>query len=329
MKLKPGYFAIGLFVTAMLFCMPTAHAQEGKELRAEIVDVYTLPGIPSASGIEKKNDYYYVVGDDSPWMYEIDEDDYKLKRKFLIHDDAFEGMERIPSGDKPDYESIVDYEWGSKDLLVFGSGSGSKRKTMIRLDFTKRGYDVNAYTLEHLYNLIMDQGNITPDQLNIEGAVSWRDHLVLMNRETNHLILISKYAFERYMKYAPQKQARKRIDIDFYQFELPKIDGIEAQFSGGMRLKDEHTLVFSASVEKRIDPLVDGEILGSFMGLIALNKLGKRELKAAPVTMNGEVFVGKLEGVFIEEVVDDTIDLRAVTDNDQGASQLLKISLSR
>ncbi len=319
---------IFILILTSLFLLQYAHAQEEAGVTAKIVEEIALPGIASASGLESKGDFYYVIGDDSPWLYELDST-YKTTRKFLIHHHSFEGVDRIPGDVKPDYEAIVNYKWGSKDLLIFGSGSGPERKTMMRVDFTSRGYDVNEYTLEHLYDQIMKAGNLSPGQLNIEGAVSWRDHLVLMNRETNQLILIAKMDFERYMKMDPGKQAKKNLKINFYNFELPSIDGVQAQFSGGMKVSGEHVMVFTASVEGRSDSQRDGQILGSYVGLIPLKNITNGELQIAQVMKDGQPYIGKIESVDIEKVKDHKLSLNAVTDDDQGGSSFLRIKLTR
>lgn len=315
-------FAIALimnFYGAQLF------AQES-ELRATVTEEVVLEGLVSASGLEKKSGNYYIVSDDSPWLYILD-DNYQIIRKYLLHENSYEGVLRIPSEMKPDYESIVEYKWGSKDLLIFGSGSGPNRKEMVRIDFTSRGYDVNRYTLEHLYNQIMEQGNIPPEKLNIEGAVSWRDHIVLMNRETNQLILIRKYAFERFMKYDPDKQANKKIDIDFYSFDLPVVGGVQARFSDGMKIKGENNMVFTASLERRNETATDGEILGSYVGVIPLKKITSGEYRIARVMKDGKPYTGKIEGVHVDDVEENKLKLNAVTDSDGGKSVFLRMEL--
>lgn len=330
LTLVPGNFEnMRIFVVILMLQLIGIQlfAQES-ELRATVTEEMPLEGLVSASGMEKKSGNYYVVSDDSPWFYVLD-DNYQIIRKYLIHDLSYEGVMRIPGELKPDYEAVVEYKWGSKDLLIFGSGSGPNRKDMVRLDFTSRGYDVNHYTLEHLYNLIMEQGNIPPEKLNIEGAVSWRDHIVLLNRETNQLILITKYAFERFMKYDEDKQARKKIDIDFYPFELPIVGGVQARFSDGMKIKGENDMVFTATLERRNEATNDGEILGSYVGIIPLKKIASGEFRIARVMKDGKAYTGKIEGVHVDEVGETKLKLNAVTDSDGGKSEFLRIELER
>lgn len=317
-----------LIFTAFLSAVIIPVFSQEEAIEVKVLSEVVLEGIASASGMESKNDHYFIVSDDAPWLYEVDTN-MKVVRKYLVYNNAFEGVHRVPGDVKPDFEAMVKYKWGAKDLLMFGSGSGPNRKTMMRVEFTGRGYDVREYTLEHLYNRIVEQGVISENQLNIEGAVSWRDHIILMNRETNHLILIRKYAFEQFMKMDEKKQQKKDLKILFYDFDLPEIDGVQAKFSGGMKVKGEHVLVFTASVEGRGDAVSDGEILGSFIGLIQLNKLLEREMQIARVTKDGEPYTGKIESVDVEKVKDKKLLLNAVTDSDKGISTFLTIELKR
>lgn len=295
---------------------------------ANVVEEHFLEGISSASGMHSKNGFHYVAGDDTPWLYVLDEN-LTLVRKFLIHDHLHEGFARIPSDVKPDYEAIVNYKWKSKDLLIFGSGSGEMRKTMVRVDHTDRGYEVKSYTLEHLYNQIMEKGNIPPEKLNIEGAASWRDHIVFLNRGTNQVIMIRKFRFERFMKKDEDEQKDSNLLIDFYDFELPIVGGVQATFSGAQKVKGEHVLAFTASLERDASGTTDGEILGSYVGLIELKKVNKGEVRMARVMKDGKPYVGKIESLDVYDVSENELKMHAVTDNDDGTSQFLKIELTR
>lgn len=317
-----------LIITFGFFLLVYYPAYAQNAISANVLSETALPGIASASGMESKNDHYFIVSDDAPWLYELDTN-LQVVRKYLVYNHSFEGMHRVPGDVKPDFEAMVKYRWGRNDLLMFGSGSGPNRKTMVRVEFTGRGYDVREYTLEHLYNRIIEKGPISADQLNIEGAASWRDHLVLMNRETNHLILIRKQAFEQFMKMNEKKQANKDLKVLFYDFQLPEIDGVQAKFSGGMKVSGEEVLVFTAAVENRDDPAADGAILGSFVGLIPLNDLPARVNYTARVMKDGIPYTGKIESVDVEKVKKKSLLLNAVTDDDSGSSTFLRIELKR
>lgn len=318
---------IVLFSLSFLFAV-TAYTQD-TTLTVKVTEEINLPFIPSASALEQKGKYFYVAGDDSPFLFRLDTN-LQITKHFLIHDKVTPGVDRIPKDEKPDWEAMVNYKWGnSKDLLVFGSGSGENRKRMTRVRFTGKGYEVKSYSLKHLYAKMMEQGDIAPEDFNIEGAASWKDHIIFMNRGTNQLILVPKFAFTRFMKWKGKKQERKKLRIDFYDFDLPEIDGVQARFSGGTKVSGEHVLVFCASVERTDSSVDDGEVLGSFVGLIPLKKLKKGEMQIARVTKKGEPYMGKIESVDVLKVGKNKLSLVGVTDDDLGGSTFLYMKMRR
>src|SRR4051812_48751602 len=90
-----------------------------------------LHNIPSASGIEIINNSIYVIGDNSPWLFILD-DKYQLKGKWQIAptENLTEG--KIPKPLKPDFEAMTGITWNSeKGLLIFGSGSKSPERDVL------------------------------------------------------------------------------------------------------------------------------------------------------------------------------------------------------
>ena len=94
-------------------------------------------------------------------------------------------------------------------------------------------------------------------------------------------------------------------------------NGFVAGFSGASVYDD--LLFFSASVEKTSDWVNDGEILGSFIGIINLCAPDE-EIKFFSV--EGEF---KIEALMVLEKKKENYVLLAMTDNDNGESELLKI----
>lgn len=305
-----------------------AFTQEVGALKVYVDKVKTLKGIPSASAMHSKNGFHYVACDDSPWLFVLDKE-LNTVRKFLIHDDIPGETERIPAESKPDYEAMVNYKWKSKDLLIFGSGSAEHYKTMVRVDHTNRGYEVKYYTLKHLYDKIMEAGNIPPEKFDIEGVASWRDHILFLNRGTNQLIMIRKFRFDRFMREKEEKQQKSKLIVNVYDFNLPVEDGVQARFSGAQKVKGEHTLLFSATLERNEPGKRDGEILGSYIGLIPLMQVNKGEISIGRVMKDGQPYTGKIESLDIYEESDTMMKIHAVTDNDQGTSTFLKLRLER
>lgn len=320
------YFVLLLLV---MILSVDAFSQNEESISATIVSSRALNGIPSASGVEVKKDFSYVISDDSPWLFEIDSN-LKINRSILIHhsQDLVDG--RLPKSEKPDFEAIVTFKWGnSKDILIFGSGSTPNRNFMVRVSIGGSGYEVRSYPLDELYSELRSQGNITEADFNIEGAATWGDYLILMNRGSNHLIMVDKDHFEEFVKDRKNNNKKKKLFTKFHIFELPKINGVQARFSGGTKVTGEEVLVFSASIENTSDWVNDGASLGSMVGLIDFNKLAKGEVRIAQLMKDGKPYTGKLESLDCIEVNKKTIKLAGVTDNDSGESEFLEILLNR
>lgn len=320
------YFLLPLLIMTVTV---NGFSQSEESISATIVSSRILSGIPSASGIEIRKNFSYVISDDSPWLFEIDSN-LKINRSILINKSQELVDGRLPKAKKPDFEAMVTFDWGNnKDMLIFGSGSAPKRNEMVRVSIGGSGYEVRSYPLDEFYAELRNQGNIAEADFNIEGAAAWGDYLVLMNRGSNHLILVDKDHFVEFVKDRKNVKKRKKLFTKIYLFELPKIEGVQARFSGGTKVTGEEVLVFSASVENTSDWVEDGASLGSMIGLIEFNKLAKGEVKITQLMKDGQPFTGKLESLVCLEVTKKSIKMAGVTDNDSGESEFLEILLNR
>jgi hypothetical protein len=115
-------------------------------------------------------------------------------------------------------------------------------------------------------------------------------------------------------------------------FHLPKLAGLSSRFSGAFVYHNR--LFFSASVENTDDAILDGEVLGSFVGWIDLDavKPGSRPLEgntALVLDEKGETFKGKVESlVILDSLRTQGFRALAITDNDNGQSELLELEIS-
>ncbi len=111
------------------------------------------------------------------------------------------------------------------------------------------------------------------------------------------------------------------------QYHLPEINGIEAGFSGATRFIKKPAIIFTASVENTENAYDDGEILGSFIGMIDIenDKLSdsiqytlipalQEPLKIESVTVDGKSSQNHLKVIL-------------VTDSDGGKSKALSCEL--
>lgn len=282
-----------------------------------------MKGVPSASGLEILDNTLYVIGDNSPWLFKMSPS-YKVEDRKPIA--PFEGLQDgvIPKDRKQDFEAMACAEnKDGRELLIFGSGSKSpERDRLVSVQLGKG--EVTPYSLEQFYRKLKDSAQLGDEDLNIEGAVIKGDELFLFNRGEN---LILKYRLKALRAYLDGKQDSPEPEV--YLINLPEINGIKAGFSGAAIIPGREEALFTASVENTADWISDGEVLGSFVGLISLEGL-KPDLRPDCVRLmkDGKPLNVKVESLAVYyPTINDDLRIVLVTDSDGGASELLEATL--
>ncbi|WP_026461984.1 DUF6929 family protein [Adhaeribacter aquaticus] len=294
--------------------------------------------IPSASGMEVVGDKIYVIGDDSPLLYILNQKNLKIENKVQLFESEFFGNGRIPKAFKPDLECLTTLNINDRNYLAaFGSGAAPTRAHCYLIQLPEKPGDViqiKQYSLQKLYAALqINKDLLAEDLLNIEAAASTSGQkLFLLQRSIatgpNVLLSFDKNELFRHLtdstSTVPAYQA--------YYFELPHLSGLSARFSGAYTFADK--LFFTASVENTTDAILDGQILGSFVGTIDLKTL-KPTTKpmgletALILNEEGEPFIGKVESLAIlEKIGERTYRAIAMTDNDNGASEFLELEIT-
>lgn len=230
------------------------------------------PGRPahmsSASGVAKRGDYVYVVGDDELDLAIFRLTDPKpgqLKRALSgqLPDDADERAKK-----KADLEALTllppfeEHPFGA--LLGLGSGSAPARDRgfvwPLEADGSLRG-DPREINFEPVYTLMREHD----PELNIEGASVMGDELWLLHRGNTErgLNLVGQLALADVMG---SFRGDQEIDCDeltqVRAYDLGDLDGVPLAFSDATPVADQ-VLVFTASAEDD-----DGAIRGSVVGTI-------------------------------------------------------------
>ena len=135
----------------------------------------TIKGIGSASGLFLKQNFLYVIGDNSAYLYEYDIDSKIVNNIQLLKD--LPVLENIPKAVKPDFEVLCQYQ---NTLYILGSGSTANRNLMLKFDLQTK--QISQHNLSSLYAKIKQQCKIDDENLNIEGAVFNGDNWFLFNR---------------------------------------------------------------------------------------------------------------------------------------------------
>jgi hypothetical protein len=345
-RLRPALLLGCLWLSCLLGCRTDKNQTDKNKpamrhpetsMKATIQRLHFFPNIPSASGMELLGNQVYVVGDDSPFLYVLDRASLQLVEQIQLFASGDFGSGRIPKLLKPDLECLTLLEMeGVPHLAAFGSGSAPNRARSFTVPIgAGKGPapQVRQQSLQDLYGAIQaDPEVLGGDALNLEAAATTPDQLLLFQRATqagSNLVL----AFDRQEFAAYLFGARKTLPA--YQalyFQLPSLEGLASRFSGATVYGDK--LFFSASVENTDDPIQDGEVLGSFVGWVDLAALqaGQGPVQAHTALVlgpQGTPYKGKVESlVILDQPQPLTYRALAMTDNDQGQSDLLELELS-
>lgn len=318
MRNKPAQF---LWITISLLSI---YSCKQEKMNFELKDKRELAGIPSASGIEVTNQGIFVIGDDSPWLFQINEDLQITGKTHLFPNRSFKDsiLEKLQ---KPDLEALTRANETGNKLYSFGSGSKSpERDILIEIDLSGN-ISSREYSLVDFYTQLRAAAGISPEELNIEAAEIYKDHLYLFNRGRN---LIIKYSLTEFSKYLEGGDVPGNPEI--FNIKLPAISGITAGFSGASIDPENGKLFFTATVENTDNWIDDGEVLGSFIGIIDIDDL-QNNLKPGNVgILVDEGFLKvKVESIALLPPFQlNSANLILVTDSDGGVSELLRGSLS-
>ncbi|NVO31995.1 DUF6929 family protein [Hymenobacter lapidiphilus] len=282
-----------------------------------------LPNLPSASGAELVGNALYVIGDDSPWLYRLDAATLATDKATALFETAHFSQGRIPKHLKPDLEclTIICAADGETGLLALGSGATPARE---------QGYWVPLTGPENLpgsvYPLSMAglYAALRPHlpagaTLNLEAAAATTTELLLLQRTVGAAVggnLLFRLPLAATLAFLYRRQPSPP-PVRVQRFQLPTIDGKPAGFSGAAWFAGR--LFVTASVEDTADAVLDGAVLGSFVGVLP-PKAGAAAL-ARLMWPDGRPYLGKVESVAVRrQVARGHFELLLVTDDDTGGS---------
>ncbi|RAK66072.1 DUF6929 family protein [Hymenobacter edaphi] len=304
-------------------------------MQATILREIQLPKLPSASGVELVGDTVYIIGDDAPLLYCFDARKLEAGQPVTLFETAHFSAGRIPKSLKPDLECLtaVPAAEGGTALLALGSGATAAREVGYWIALSGNApaaATVYPLSLTPLYQLLRAQlpAGLT---LNLEAAATTADSLLLMQRSVGtaagnlvfHCPLAATLDFVRH-----RTAQAPAIEVQYYA--LPSIDGKPAGLSGAVAF--EGRLFVTASVEDTTDPVADGAVLGSFVGVLDPQR---RSARPVPVDLallrrpDGQPYRGKVEGVAVRRCLGPgRYELLLVTDDDAGGSTAVEVALT-
>jgi hypothetical protein len=331
-------------------------------MQAEVIRRQTLLHLPSASGIEVAANKLCVIGDDSPWLYVLDQQWNTIGKVALFTPEGILPEDnigphapeiranRIPKKLKPDLEMLTKLQIGPEEmLLVAGSGAESPQRDVAFLVRPDESLSVTALSLTPLYNQLRAMPEVVGQgRLNLEGLAADHEWVFFLQRGNvsglNVLIRYDRLSFTAYLSGQSDQLPMPQV----HRYELPSIAGIRSGFSGATLLTISHgsgseegmrgsggeiglppaVLLFTASVENTADEILDGETLGSLVGFLNPDQ-PEQLLSWAWITEKGQPYTGKVESIAVlEEPSESGLFAIAVTDNDFGDSEILELRLS-
>lgn len=326
-----------LCLLAMLALAPVAKAQSSvAKFDLEISAPKLLEDLPSGSGMSVRDGRLFVVGDDSPWLYELD-GSLNIQSKYQIGVFQLDASGRIPKALKPDFEAMSSLRLGPSEYQLF-VGSGSKdnaREWGYLMSVRRAGEDgqpvvaVERFSLMQLYKSLKNVAGV--NQINIEGLAVTDRQVIMMSRINAGKNIIFAVPLNDFVDYA-QGRRKNVARIEAYPVRLPSVDGFEAGLSGAEYWPDRDSLVYTASVEATGDSYGDGAVLASFVGVIPLGDLQRGsllDLRGASLLLSrgGRVTKTKAESIVIESGGLDQIRGVIVSDNDNGMSEFFRYAL--
>ncbi len=252
--------------------LPPLHLRKLRDLE---VEEPSGPGRPAhlsaASGVVRRGDFVYVIGDDELHLgvFRLSSSEPGRLRRVLTGDLPDDHDER--SDLKPDLEALTllppfgCHPHGA--LLGLGSGSAPERDRGfvcgLAADASIAG-EPDELDLGPLYRLLREQ----VAELNVEGAATMGGRLWLLHRGTSQegSNLVAELSLEQLMQSLRDDLCLDAEELEnVRRYELGDIGGVELTFSDATPIADR-LLVFTASAEAD-----DGRIRGSVVGTLGLD----------------------------------------------------------
>ncbi|MEN8115453.1 MAG: hypothetical protein ABFS16_00620 [Bacteroidota bacterium] len=281
--------------------------------------------IPSGSGIIMANNEFLIVGDDTPWLFALNNNNIVTKRS-LISISGKDMPYRADKSQKLDFEDISYVEYDNNEY-IFVISSGSKavfRDTVFILDITSPNRVITKKNIRPLFDKMTETAGIV--SINIEGLTSDSETIYIAHRGNHDKNVIFSFSIASLVEYILK-------DGDVPQFsmqiiELPAPDNLKAGFSALEYVEELKSLLFTASLESSPDSYSDGEVLGSYIGCLSCDKPDKMQIKMLKNSDNIPVKT-KLEGITLARINEpvNTLGVVCVSDNDDGKTELLSIEI--
>lgn len=269
------------------------HLYQMKEIVLELLFRLT---VGAASGLHCVGSDVYIIADNSGYVYH-----YNLDRTSFEKYQLYDAPQDItPKKEKKDLEAMA-----AQDGQLYVFGSGSKKKRQMGYVFNTKSQKSLALNLEPLYSRLKSKGQISKDDLNIEGAIFYGKDLLLFQRGNGAAARNGVFVVKGKDKFSDS------ADVSFTEVKLPQIEGVTATFTDAVAVKDK--IYFLAAAEGTDSTYDDGVIYGTLVGIL--------DPKTFKVLSTEVVGKGKYEGITLLKQHKNKVEFLICEDNDKNQSE--------
>lgn len=320
------YLFISLFAITLLIGF-SCNSTNDYQLKVSITEHIYYDNLSSASGVSLIDNHILLVGDDIPWLVQLNDELVVEKKTQLSGIDSIVAG-RTPYSIKADYECMETFnDDGILKTLVLSSGSKlNSRDTAILISYGD-SLNIQKRNIRSLFEKIKKMAKIGDEEINIEGLALTDQKAYLFHRGNisgNFIIEMKRTDFLHFI----EKGESNFKDISLYQFDLPIFNEVASGFSGACYSDCYNSILFTASMEDTKTVTADGEVLGSYIGIIPIDKIDEGIYYSTLLKKDDIVLAKKLEGISIEKSDGNEINVISICDNDDGSSDLFRIRLT-
>ncbi len=260
-------------------------------------------GIGSASGLLFNNHSLFVISDNSSYLYEYIIETQKLNKIALTENP----QENITKKEKPDFESITLHK---NKIYIFGSGSTQNRTDYWSYNLATKSIEKSS--LIEILNYFNAEFNISKEEINIEGIIYKDEEIFLFQRGNGKNGVNGIFKFHNFAKSKPQ----------FIPFSLPNIKNVATTFTDAILI--DNKIYFLAAAEDTNSTYLDGDILGSIIGIINPNTF---EVEKTIVISEKH----KFEGITLYNETETELEFLLCEDNDSDTleAKIYKLTLTK